>query len=123
MVYDPKLLILALNQPQSRRLLCQEGYAEPTFENLPALLELLAKRMQQGSFPHEIGLFLGYPPEDVDGFIRHGGRRYRLAGPWKVYGSVARAKKLFGAYDACRATYLARCCSLNSLAEVLAAGQ
>ena len=56
-------------------------------------------KMQE--FPHEIGLFLGYPPEDVAGFIRHQGSHYKLCGKWKVYGDVERAKALFCEYDRC----------------------
>ena len=120
-LYRPERLKTDLNNDLARRTLGNAGY---TAQNPGRCVGTRIRRLQdEAEFPHEIGLCLGDPPEDVDGFIRHGGRRYRLAGPWKVYGSVARAKKLFGAYDACRATYLARCCSLNSLAEVLAAGQ
>ena len=36
------------------------------------------------SFPHELGLLLGYPVEDVLGFIRNEGRNYLYCGYWKV---------------------------------------
>ena len=29
-------------------------------------------------FPHEIGLVLGYPPVDVEGFIKKGGRDFYI---------------------------------------------
>ena len=29
---------------------------------------------ESGEFPHEVGLFLSYPPEDVKGFIDHRAR-------------------------------------------------
>ena len=38
-----------------------------------------------GDFPHEIGLLLGYPPEDVSGFIENGGKNFLCSGYWKVY--------------------------------------
>ena len=54
------------------------------------------------SFPHEIGIFLGYPAEDVRGFVENGGCNYKLCGCWKVYGSVESARRKFAAYDRCR---------------------
>jgi hypothetical protein len=67
-----------------------------------AALTHLQKRFARGTFPHEIGLFLGYPAEDVLGFVEHRGQNYKLCGYWKVYGDVERAKLRFREYDACR---------------------
>ena len=50
-------------------------------------------------YPHEMGIFLGYPLEDVRGFIRHEGKESRYTGYWKVYGDVTQAKQIFQAYD------------------------
>lgn len=54
---------------------------------------------KRGEFPHEIGLFLGYPVEDVKGFIRNEGKDCLYSGYWKVYSDVERKKKLFHTYD------------------------
>lgn len=51
------------------------------------------------SFPHELGLLLGYPVEDVLGFIENEGRNYLYSGYWKVYGNVAKARNTFERYD------------------------
>ena len=59
-------------------------------------------------FPHEIGLFLSYPPEDVRGFIENKACRFKCAGLWKVYGDEERAKELFRQYKRCTD----RCCAL-----------
>lgn len=58
--------------------------------------------------PHEIGLFLSYPPEDVRGFIENKACRFKCAGLWKVYGDEERAKELFRQYKRCTD----RCCAL-----------
>ncbi len=52
-------------------------------------------------FPHEIGLFLGYPPEDVCGYIRNKGKCQKCTGHWQVYGdeNFALAKDLKGLID------------------------
>ena len=46
-------------------------------------------------FPHEIGFVLGYPIEDVDGFMSNGGQGARTCGRWKVYGDVDEALRRF----------------------------
>lgn len=63
-----------------------------------------SKRLLQndGSFPHEIGLFLGYPPEDVLQYYLRKGRNYLFSGYWKVYTNPERALETFRLYDECR---------------------
>lgn len=50
-------------------------------------------------FPHELGVFLGYPLHDVKGFIEHQGRNYLCSGYWKVYRNETKAKKTFQLYQ------------------------
>ena len=67
------------------------------------LLEQLSDRLcLEQEFPHEIGIFLGYPLEDVDGFITHQGENCKLCGCWKVYGNVEQARRTFASYEKCR---------------------
>ena len=94
LVYRPERLERQLNDPAVRALLLREGY--PAQGGLEAMLEALGRRLNQGDFPHEVGLFLGYPPEDVEGFRLHRGRDYKLSGCWKVYSDVERARQCFG---------------------------
>lgn len=54
---------------------------------------------KESEFPHELGLILGYPVEDVLGFIENGGKNFLWSGYWKVYGDVEKAIKTFEAYD------------------------
>lgn len=70
-------------------------------------LDTLAARMRHtGGFPHEIGLFLGYPLEDVQGFIDHGGQHCKCVGCWKVYGDVQAAQRQFARFAKCKRVYL-----------------
>jgi hypothetical protein len=62
----------------------------------------LSARFETEKCPHEIGLFLGYPPEDVDGFIRHKGADYALCGGWKVYGDVEYARRTWREWESVR---------------------
>ena len=68
-VYRPGMLCRDLKDTAAVRLLSERGY---DCESPGCCIARLA-RILSGSepFPHEIGLFLGYPPEDVLGFIEN----------------------------------------------------
>lgn len=94
LVYHMQSLSRQVLEPRVRRLLSRFGY--PDTDDLNALLYHLKRRMAQSDgFPHEIGLFLGYPVEDVEGFIAKGGRDCKMTGYWKVYGDAEAASKQF----------------------------
>ena len=58
------------------------------------MLEHLRYRMEASiNFPHEIGVFLGYPLKDVKYFISRRGNGYHMCGEWKVYHDVVDAKR------------------------------
>lgn len=100
LVYRPAMLARALRRPGAAGLLARAGCPAGGAEDR---LDWLAARMAgEGAFPHEIGLFLGYPPGDVIGFCRSGGQGCRLCGYWKVYTDPERARRRFAAYDDCR---------------------
>lgn len=66
----------------------------------------LAKKLRENeSFPHEIGLFLGYPPEDVRGFIENKAGHCKCMGCWKVYGDVEQAQEKFRQFRKCADIY------------------
>lgn len=116
LVYRPDRLERQLADPAVRTLLQREGY--PVEDGLEAMLETLSRRLTREDFPHEVGLFLGYPPEDVEGFRRHQGRDYKLSGCWKVYSDVERARQCFRRYGLCRAALCRRLREGKALAQV-----
>ena len=80
--------------PQVQHVL--RHFAYPVGQPLDVLLRNLKRRIAMSKdFPHEIGLFLGYPIEDVVGFIRYAGKGCKLSGLWKVYGDAEAASRLF----------------------------
>ncbi len=100
LVYNVAQLGERLRQPDVQSMLRQWGYRDFTVR---ACLDRLSERMRaNGEFPHEIGIFLGYPMEDVIGFIENRGENYKFCGCWKVYGSEQSARKMFASYDQCR---------------------
>ena len=82
-VYRPKRLEKDLNHPDALCFLKQCGYQNGCALDL--VQQLQEKLCESQDFPHEIGLFLGYPFEDVQGFIQNRGCNCRLCGYWKVY--------------------------------------
>ncbi len=102
-VYRENLLIRDLNNDLSKDILIKYGYIN--FEIEEILNRLKDRLSLYKDFPHEIGLFLGYPPEDVIGFICNEGKNCNLCGYWKVYGDTKSAIIKFAKYDKCRAVY------------------
>jgi hypothetical protein len=99
-LFDRAMLEKTVLDDPVRKTLAGMGY--PPRHSLSAFLVHLQKRFEHHKCPHEVGLFLGYPLDDVLGFIRHEGHGYKLCGVWKVYGDPERAKKQFRQYELCR---------------------
>jgi signal transduction histidine kinase len=94
--YDADYLGRALCRPENGVFLRSMGYGGGL--RVEEALAHLKSRMQQG-LPHEIGLFLGYPVDDVREFIRNRGQGYILCRYWKVYHDPDKAQYLFDCYD------------------------
>ena len=75
-----------------------------------------------GEFPHEVGLFLGYPPEDVEGFIENKARSCKLTGYWKVYSDEEKAKKIFAKYSKCTRVYTEQYADGKTIERLTVAG-
>ena len=100
-VYREREVQQCLADPQVIAFLHTYGY-EST--DVDVCLNYLSQRVSlsaQGaeSYPHEMGIFLGYPLEDVRGFILHEGKDSCYTGYWKVYGDVEQAKQTVQVYD------------------------
>ena len=102
LLYNEHLMKNMLSEKDRRRMLERFGYERSC--GLEECLDRLASRTQVClEFPHEIGLFLGYPVGDVQGFISNHGQGFKLCGYWKVYSDADRARRIFKNYDKCRA--------------------
>lgn len=106
-LYRERELAALLSQPEYRCFLLTMGY-QP-WDGVRGCLRQLATRLcLEAEFPHEVGLFLGYPLEDVAGFIAHGGKYYTYCGCWKCYGDPEEARRRFARYRRCTALYRSR---------------
>ena len=115
-LYRPKMLEKDLQDDLAAQLLAECGY---TCGNCNRCIAQLISRIRGGKdFPHEVGLFLGYPPADVDGFM-HRKNACKLAGIWKVYDDVDGAVRQFARCKRCTEVYL-RCYRQGYTLEKLA---
>lgn len=105
-VYRENRLLPILQDPAVQAYLMETGYLAT---DLRGQLDYLSHRLcTEAEFPHEIGIFLGYPLEDVIGFVRHKGKNYTCKGYWKAYGDPEAARARFASYRKCTEVYL-RC--------------
>ena len=106
-LYRQRGLERVLAQPEHRAFLLEMGYTP--WDDLRGCLRQLASRLcLEEDFPHEIGVFLGYPLEDIRGFMAHKGKNYTLCGCWKCYGDPQQAARTFRAYQSCTRDYRRR---------------
>lgn len=101
-VYRPDRLSMDLRASGTRDILRRCGYDYACTEQ--CVVHLIDRLRQFDEFPHEIGCFLGYPPEDVQGFIENRSD-CKYTGTWKVYGDVGKAKRMFAQYKKCTDLY------------------
>lgn len=105
-LYRPEGLREILSNKCNKCILGQFGYT--SFSEEEAVSFLLNRIATQRDFPHEIGLFLGYPTNDVKGYIENKGHNFILSGMWKVYCNEEQAKKCFANFKKCTSVYMER---------------
>ncbi len=119
-VFRPARLRKELENDKAKEILCHAGYTDL---ECGECIRRLRKRMQSsGGFPHEVGLFLSYPPEDVRGFIENRAQNYKFIGYWKVYGDEEKARRTFSKYKKCTDVYCERVKAGCRLSELAVAG-
>ena len=102
-VYRPNGLKRDLSDEQARSILKEQGYVPEKIDQ--CIMRLIRRLKVSEEFPHEIGLFLSYPPEDVCGFIENKACDHKCVGCWKVYGDENAARRTFAKYEKCTRVY------------------
>lgn len=102
-VYRKKELFETINEKKAKSFLSYLGYDTT---NLEKFLIHFKERMRSDAFPHEIGVILGYPIDDVLSFIENEGKNSIYSGYWKVYHNKDNALKEFRKLDKCRKEYM-----------------
>lgn len=101
LVYKRQLLEKLLAEQGINVFLESLGYPPNRGENntVEKALIHLKERYTEYHCPHELGVFLGIPLEEVKGFIDCKDKKCLLCGYWKVYHDIQYAKKIFSQYD------------------------
>lgn len=112
-----------LEREKVRRFLEESGYEEFT---VTAVIIKLRQRYagyvrDGGEFPHELGVILEYPVEDVRGFIKNKGKNCLTEKYWKVYHDREQAEEVFARYDRAREAAMEEIIAGYPLREIAAA--
>ncbi|MBO4849178.1 MAG: DUF3793 family protein [Clostridia bacterium] len=102
-VYRPERLEADLKCPLSGSILASCGYDGGSVSRL--IKGLMERLVGSEEFPHEIGLFLGYPPEDVRCFMCDRNSGCRCVGCWRAYNNEKEAEKTFARFRKCTDVY------------------
>ncbi len=118
-VYRLKQLIAHLRKEDVQAFLAEYGYMDCS---IAGCLRMLKSHLKQRDFPHEIGVFLGYPLGDIRGFIQHRGANCKCSGCWKVYTDEASAQRTFARYKRCTNEYYRRYIAGFDITQLTVAG-
>lgn len=102
LVYRKSKLREVLSEEVLQKFLSKHGYDDFDIE---ACFKILRAHLMLEDFPHEIGVFLGYPLADIEAFIANKGLYHKCVGCWKVYTNEEDAKKTFAKFDKCTRIY------------------
>lgn len=119
-IYRPTKLKQDLTDETACHILRERGYITETPER--CIVRLVKRMAEYEVFPHEIGLFLGYPPEDVCGFIENKACNCKCCGCWKVYSDAETAQKTFAKYKKCTEVYCSQYANGKSIERLTVAG-
>ncbi len=103
-LYDAKKLKEYLKKDMVRKILYKLGYPYSIHKDIGKLITIFKEKYikymeEKGEFPHEMGIFLGYPIEDVIGYLRNHGQNSVCVGYWKVYKNVEEKQELFRKFE------------------------
>ena len=95
------------------------GY--PSNYDLDEYLNILIDKLNSDNFPHEIGIFLGYPLKDVVGFMGYGKYKFCKTRYWKVYGDESVSDAVYNKFisDRAKIKVLLENNSLSELRKVI----
>ncbi len=118
-VYRDNSLKNLLHTDEIQEFLKAYGYKD---FSVSACMKILMHHLTINDFPHEIGLFLGYPLADVKAFIDNKGSNSKCVGCWKVYHDVDSALVIFNKYKKCTNIYCKKHASGFDLEQLTVAG-
>lgn len=104
-VYRKSYLRAELQREEIKEFLESFGY--PKSVDLKRYIGVIKTKLKNNAeFPHEIGVFLGYPLSDVKAFIETKGQDCLVCGEWKAYQDEENAECTFCKYKHCKEVYV-----------------
>lgn len=97
LIYNKEELEKSIFNTQHKEFLINLGYDDE--QDIQGYIDKLKERYELYHCPHELGLFLGIPIEDVKDFMNCTEKKCLLCGYWKVYNDSNFAKHIFSMYD------------------------
>ena len=97
LIYDRNGLDKAIKNKRSLGFLKEFGYK--TDGSVDEFIEHLSYRLSHSDFPHEVGVFLGYPLGDVKAYIENEGKNCACCRYWKAYEDVEKAQETWARID------------------------
>ncbi|WP_315671362.1 DUF3793 family protein [Clostridium sp. 19966] len=98
--YNEDMLKETIFKASNKEFLYKFGYSSDM--SVESHLMHLKSRFFFHVCPHEMGIFLGIPLGDVEGFIECSGDKYIYCGYWKIYENVEKAIGIFDSYNRCK---------------------
>lgn len=89
-----------LSEKQNQEFLKTFNYPEPY--SLDSYLNHVLEKIRSKAFPHEIGIFLGYPLKDVLGFMKQIPLTYVCTHGWRIYGDAQLSNNIYEKYHQAR---------------------
>ncbi len=106
LLYHKESLQEYMEKKKVIEMLFSAGYRDFSLEGILDELSYRYKKHMEnkGDFPHEMGLILGYPVEDVEGFVKHKGKNSLCTGYWKVYKNKDKKLEMFEIFENAKET-------------------
>lgn len=97
LIYNEKQLSNYIFRKENKKFLMQLGYSDKN--DINNYLYMLKNRYKEFNCPHELGIFLGFPLNDVMDFMNCKNKKCLSCGYWLVYNNLKEAKETFSRYD------------------------
>lgn len=100
-VFNREKTTESINRAANSAFFRDIGYSELSLDHLLTKISVRYRgyMKHKAGFPDELGILLGYPEEDVKGYIENKGKNYLYNGYWKVYRDVEEKKSRFDSFD------------------------
>lgn len=100
-LYIKNKLANYINEKEVKKVLKKFKYDDFRIEQLLDSFKNRYSQYKSGNkeFTHEMGLLLGYPVDDVIGFMENDGKNFLHSGYWKVYSNIDEKVKIFNSYE------------------------